>query len=360
MGMVMLAAAMVLGGCGQGEATSTTAKNTHTDAAVVRLDQAVDKLFSNDQHNLPADKLTDKQIQAAHTLYNKAVARGSKLTNADVKLVNRADRDISKAKHFFAVTSGLKDALGDSQVIVPDYNADNLVAAWGDVSSYSVFVTKYGDQMKLVNQEVAAVKLVQKLYDGTLGDVTNSNGTESKNYSVKSNVTADAIAAAKKAVNAVKVDAFKTRYMKYVDAAQDAVDAAADSSSAAATSSSADATDASSSSSDDNANATSSSGTTGNSGSSGSGNSGYSSGYNSGYSSSYGTGGGSGSSYTGSGNSGSQGSTSSDGGNTSGSTGGTDSGSTGGSGESDTTGAGASSNSSSDDAQYTGNWSGGI
>lgn len=67
----------------------------------MRLDQAVDKLFSNDQHNLPADKLTDKQIQAAHTLYNKAVARGSKLTNADVKLVNRADRDISKAKHFF-------------------------------------------------------------------------------------------------------------------------------------------------------------------------------------------------------------------------------------------------------------------
>lgn len=216
----MLAAVMVLGGCGQGKATSTTAKNTHTDAAVVRLNQAVGKLFSNDQHNLPADKLTDKQIQAAHTLYNKAVARGSKLTNADVKLVNRADRDISKAKQFFAVTSGLKDALGDSQVIVPDYNADNLVAAWGDVSSYSVFVTKYGDQMKLVNQEVAAVKLVQKLYDGTLGDVTNSNGTESKNYSVKSNVTADAIAAAKKAVNAVKVDAFKTRYMKYVDAAR--------------------------------------------------------------------------------------------------------------------------------------------
>ncbi|WP_054749181.1 hypothetical protein [Lacticaseibacillus thailandensis] len=195
-GIAALAVATVLGGCGHSRSTQPTAKRV--DATVLRLDRAVDGLFSNDQHNLPAAKLSGQQIKAARKLYNQAVARGGKLTNTDVRLVNKADRNISKAKQFYAVTSGLHEALGASKVIVPDYNETDLLAAWNDVSTYSVFVAKYGEQVKLVKQEVAAVKLVQKLYDGTVGDVTNKNGTEMKNYSVKTNVTAAAVTAAKK------------------------------------------------------------------------------------------------------------------------------------------------------------------
>lgn len=187
---LILLTALTLTACGSKSTAKTSTKDNAT-VAVEALAKDVQGLFSNKKYELPSKKVTKAKITAAGKQYKKVYKLRGDLTKAQKRTLRVSKSRIAAIKQMVAVNTEIKAVLKDERVIKDlTYSDDNLQKTLtGLKPDYAKFVSRKQDDAALIHNEVAAITKVKA---STTGDPDQAK-----------------IDAAKAAVDAIPVAAFK-------------------------------------------------------------------------------------------------------------------------------------------------------
>ena len=188
-GMILLTA-LTLTACGSKPTAKTSTKDS-TTIAVETLAKDVQGLFSNKKYELPSKKVTKAKITVAGKQYKKVYKLRGDLTKAQKKTLRISKSRIAAIKQMVAVNTEIKAVLKDKRVIKDlTYSDDNLQKTLAALKTdYAKFVSQKQDDATLIHNEVAAIAKVKA---STTGDPDQAK-----------------IDAAKTAVDAIPVAAFR-------------------------------------------------------------------------------------------------------------------------------------------------------
>ena len=199
---LILLTALTLTACGGKQDAKTTAKDSK-EIAVETLAKDVQGLFTNKKYELPSKAASKTKIAAASKQYNKVYKFRGDLTKAQKKTLRLSKTRIAAIKKMVAVNTEIKAVLKDKRVIKDlSYSDDALQQALTSLKAkYPKFVGQKKADAKLIHDEVAAIAKVKA---STTGDPDQTK-----------------IDAAKAAVNAIPVDAFKTFWAPKIPTIED-------------------------------------------------------------------------------------------------------------------------------------------
>ncbi len=199
---LLLLTALTLTACGGKQDAKTTAKDSK-EIAVETLAKDVQALFTNKKYELPSKTASKTKIAAASKQYKKVYKLRGDLTKAQKKTLRLSKTRIAAIKKMVAVNTEIKAVLKDKRVIKDLTYSDAALqqTLTGLKKEYSKFVSQKKADAKLIHDEVAAIAKVKASTTGAPDQAK--------------------IDAAKAAVNAISVDAFKTFWAPKIPTIED-------------------------------------------------------------------------------------------------------------------------------------------